>query len=60
MHDTANGAELLATARKFRPRIVALRDAIETSRRLPDDLARDLAGAGFFAFSCPRRMAGWT
>jgi len=58
MHDTANGAELLATARKFRPRIVALRDAIETSRRLPDDLALDLGSAGFFRIFLPAAYGG--
>ncbi len=58
MDDTANGAELLATARNFRPRIATLRDAIETSRRLPDDLARDLAGAGFFRVFLPTAYGG--
>jgi hypothetical protein len=42
MRDTVNGAALLATARDFQSRIIAQREAIETSRRLPEDLARDL------------------
>jgi hypothetical protein len=43
MPDTA----LLDTARAFRPRIIAQRERIEASRRLPDDLTRELAAAGF-------------
>ena len=38
MADTANGAALLATARELRAHILSRRDAIEASRRLPEDL----------------------
>ena len=59
MHDDrANGAALLAAARDFQPRIIAQRDVIETSRRVPEDLARDLARAGFFRISLPAAYGG--
>jgi alkylation response protein AidB-like acyl-CoA dehydrogenase len=58
MADTANGGELLATARELRPRILSQRDAIEASRRLPEDLARELARAGFFRIFLPAAYGG--
>src|SRR6478672_11921138 len=58
MRDTANGAALLAAARDMQPRIVAQRDAIETSRRLPEDLARDFARTGFFRIFVPAAYGG--
>ena len=39
---------LLETAKAFRPRILAECGRIESDRRLPDDLAHELARAGFF------------
>ena len=58
MGDAANGAELLATARGLRAHILSRRDAIEASRRLPDDLARELARAGFFRIFLPAAYGG--
>jgi len=58
MRDTAKSADLLAGARQFRERIVAQRDAIEASRRLPEDLARELARAGFFRIFLPAAYGG--
>jgi len=46
MPDTRTGTALLDTARAFRHRIIAQRDRVEASRRLPEDLARELAEAG--------------
>jgi len=58
MGDTANGVELLATARELRSRILSQREAIEASRRLPEDLARELARAGFFRIFLPAAYGG--
>ncbi len=58
MGDVTSGAALLATANAFRARIVAQRDAIEAARRVPDDLARALAQAGFFRIFLPAVYGG--
>jgi indole-3-acetate monooxygenase len=58
MDDTTSGAGLLATAQGRRTRILSQRDAIETSRRLPEDLARDLARVGFFRIFLPAAYGG--
>ena len=58
MPEIETSGALLEVARSFRPRILAERDHIEASRRLPEDLARELARDGIFASFCPRRMAG--
>jgi indole-3-acetate monooxygenase len=58
MPDTQTGNALLDTARAFRPRIIAQREHIEASRRLPEDLAGELAAAGFFRISLPQAYGG--
>jgi indole-3-acetate monooxygenase len=58
MGDVTTGAELLAIAYEFRARIVSQRDDIEASRRLPGDLARELARAGFFRIFLPAAYGG--
>jgi indole-3-acetate monooxygenase len=58
MPDTRTGTALLDTARAFRPRIIAQRERIGASRRLPEDLARELAEAGFFRISLPQPYGG--
>jgi len=57
MSGTETGTALLEAARAFRPRLVAERDRIEASRRIPEDIARELARGGSSAFSCPKPMA---
>jgi alkylation response protein AidB-like acyl-CoA dehydrogenase len=49
---------LLETARDFRARILAERERVETGRRVPQDLAQDLARAGFFRMSLPAAYGG--
>jgi alkylation response protein AidB-like acyl-CoA dehydrogenase len=58
MGDATSGVDLLAAAKALRARIVSQRDAIEASRRLPPDLARELAGAGFFRIFLPAAYGG--
>jgi len=49
---------LLEVARTLRPRILAERDHIEADRRLPEDLTRELARAGFFRIFLPAAYGG--
>jgi len=58
MGDVAYGADLLAVAQELRARIVSQRDAIEGSRRLPEELARELARAGLFRIFLPAAYGG--
>src|ERR1700736_472438 len=58
MREAEIGNSLLAVARRFRPRILAEADRIEASRRLPEDLARELAHAGFFRIFLPKAYGG--
>jgi alkylation response protein AidB-like acyl-CoA dehydrogenase len=58
MAEAGNGAAFLEVARSLRPRILAERDRIETARRLPEDLARELARAGFFRIYLPAAYGG--
>src|SRR5258708_17165762 len=58
MADADDGFALLEVARTLRPRILAQRDRIEASRRLPEDITRDLARNGFFRIFLPKAYGG--
>ena len=58
MPETRTGAGLLEVARSLRLQIFAERDRIEASRRLPEDLARELAHSGFFRIFLPEAYGG--
>jgi alkylation response protein AidB-like acyl-CoA dehydrogenase len=58
MGNSGDGTNLLEAARTFRPRILAQRERIEVERRLPEDLARELAHAGFFRIFLPAAYGG--
>src|SRR5262245_50967307 len=58
MADADSGTDLIAEAQALGARIVSQRDAIETSRRLPQDLARDMARRGFFRIFLPAAYGG--
>ena len=49
---------LVDAARELRPRILAQREQIEAGRRLPEDLTRELARAGFFRATLPAAYGG--
>ena len=54
----AEATKLMEAARALRPRILADRQRIESGRRLPEDLARELARAGFFRIYLPEAYGG--
>ena len=58
MADVNSGAALLQVARALRPRILRERERIESLRRLPDDLACELANKGFFRIFLPAAYGG--
>src|SRR5215475_10751068 len=58
MVNSGEGTKLLEAAKAFRPRILADRERIEAGRRLPEDLVRELAHAGFFRISLPTAYSG--
>src|SRR6201987_1944157 len=58
MPELETSAPLLEVARSFRPRILEERDHIEATRRLPENLARELAQAGFFRIFLPKAYGG--
>ena len=58
MPEIETSGALLEVARSFRPRILAERDHIEASHRLPEDLARELARDGFFRIFLPKAYGG--
>src|SRR5437868_7447597 len=49
---------LLATAQQLAPRVAARSEEIEAARRLPADLAQELAQAGFFRMFIPEAYGG--
>jgi alkylation response protein AidB-like acyl-CoA dehydrogenase len=53
-----DGPDLLGIARDMRSSIVAARERIEMERRMPDDIARALAQAGFFRIFLPSAYGG--
>jgi indole-3-acetate monooxygenase len=50
--------ELMEAAKALGPRILAERERIEAERRLPQELVRDLAQAGFFRIFLPAAYGG--
>ena len=58
MSGTGTGTALLETARALRPRLLAERDRIEASRRIPEDITRELARGGFFRLFLPEAYGG--
>src|SRR6266496_331340 len=58
MASGTTAATLVEAAHTLRPRILALREQIEAGRRLPDELAQELARAGFFRATLPAAYGG--
>jgi len=58
MTTTESAPALLGAARALRPRLLASRDRVEAERRIPSDLAAELAVEGFFRFWLPAAYGG--
>src|ERR1700730_16701655 len=58
MPEIETSGALLEVARSLRPRILAERDRIEASRRLPDDIPPRLSHPGFFRVFLPAAYGG--
>jgi indole-3-acetate monooxygenase len=58
MLNSGEATQLMEAAKTFRPRVLAQREGIETGRRLPEDLVRELAHAGFFRIFLPAAYGG--
>jgi len=58
MVHSSEATKLMDAAKALRPRILADRERIEAGRRLPEDLARELARAGFFRIYLPAAYGG--
>lgn len=56
--ESTDAAGLLGRARAWRPRLEERADEIERARRLPDDLAKELAADGFYRMWVPRGLGG--
>ena len=54
----AQSRELIAAAKALTPQIKAVRDELETARRLPESLVRGLAQVGIFKIYYPRSLGG--
>jgi alkylation response protein AidB-like acyl-CoA dehydrogenase len=59
MSGKEDGVALLEAVRGLHSRIIAQRDLIEASRRVPQGLARDLAQNGFFRIFLPAAYGGF-
>jgi indole-3-acetate monooxygenase len=55
---SASTHPLLAVAHELAPRVAARSDELEAARRLPPELARELAQAGFFRMFLPEAYGG--
>ena len=58
MQDVSYESGLLTAARALFPRLASERDRIEATRRVPHELARELAAAGFFRAFLPETYGG--
>src|SRR5215212_5601650 len=58
MTSAQSATSVLDAARALRPRLLDERDRIEADRRLPAELAKELAEAGLFRLSLPRAYGG--